>query len=287
MWTHWHALRWSAWLGWRVDSNWTTPWLFVFFVLIKPLAGSLLLVGMYWAAQAATNGQAATGFLPFAYISSACFLMIGGVSHGMSNAVIADRENYGMLKFIRISPASFRAYLFGRGLSRAGQSLLGAVLTLVVGWLLFGEVRDAMAVGAGELAWLVVFVIVGTALQVALGLLLAAAVLNMARYGTFLSEGVTGVLLLLSGAAFPIDLLPDWLRALSLLLPTTYWLEGMRRTLTSAGTLESQLTAWPIGDIALAMLCGTAVLCAAAHCFFHWSERRAWRLGRYDETSGN
>lgn len=285
--THWHALRWSAWLGWRVDSNWTTPWLFVFFVLVKPLAGSLLLVGMYWAAQGATGGQATEGFLPFAYISSACFLMIGGVSYGMSQAVIADRENYGMLKFIRISPASLRAYLFGRGLSRAGQALLGAVLTLLAGWLLFDEVREAMRLGAEEFAWLVFFLAVGTALQVALGLVLAAAVLNMARYGTFLSEGVTGVLLLLSGAAFPIDLLPDGLRALSLLLPTTYWLEGMRRTLMSGGTMSSQLTAWQRSEIALALACGTAVLCVAAHFFFRWSERRAWRLGRYDETSGN
>src|SRR5579859_7007397 len=154
-------------------------------------------MGMYWAAQQATDGQASTGFLPFAYISSACFLVIGGVSHGMSHAVIADRENYGMLKFIRIRPASFRAYLLGRGLSRAGQALLGAVLTLAAGWLLFAEVRDAMTLGIEELAWLAYFVAVGTVLQVALGMVLAAAVLNMARYGTFLSEGVTGVLLLL------------------------------------------------------------------------------------------
>ncbi len=285
--THWNALRWSAWLGWRVDSNWTTPWLFVFFVLVKPLAGSLLLVGMYWAAQGANGGQATAGFLPFAYISSACFLVIGGVSYGMSQAVIADRENYGMLKFIRISPASLRAYLFGRGLSRAGQALLGAVLTLAAGWLLFAEVRDAMRLGAEEVAWLAFFLLVGTALQVALGLLLAAAVLNMARYGTFLSEGVTGVLLLLSGAAFPIDLLPEGLQALSLALPTTYWLEGMRRTLAGGGTLASQLTAWPTGDIAAGVVGGTAILCVAAHWFFRWSERRAWLLGRYDETSGN
>ena len=32
---YWQALRWSAWLGWRVDSNWTTPWLFVVFVLVN------------------------------------------------------------------------------------------------------------------------------------------------------------------------------------------------------------------------------------------------------------
>jgi ABC-2 type transport system permease protein len=281
------ALRWSAWLGWRVDSNWTTPWLFIFFVLIKPLAGSMLLVGMYWAAQSATGGRAAAGFLPFAYVSSACFLVVAGVTSGMSQAVITDRENYGMLKFIRISPAPFRACLIGRGLSRAAQALLGAVLTVAVGWLLFDDVRDAMDQSIADLAWLALFLLLGAVMQIALGLLLASAVLNMSRYGNFLSEGVTGVLFLVSGAAFPIDLLPPALQQLSLVLPTTYWLEGMRRALIGGGAMDSQLTAWPTAAVALVLAAGTAVLCVAAHAFFRWSEHRAWRLGRYDLNSGN
>jgi ABC-2 type transport system permease protein len=283
----WHALRWSAWLGWRVDANWTTPWLFLFFVLAKPLAGSMLLVGMYWAAQSATGGHVAAGFLPFAYLSSACFLVVGGVSQGMSQAVITDRENYGMLKFIRISPAPFRAFLVGRGLSRAGQALLGATLTVAAGWLLFGEVREAMASAAADRAWLGLFLVIGTLLQVALGLALAGAVLNLSRYGNFLSEGVTGVLFLLSGAAFPIDLLPSGLRALSLLLPTTYWLEGMRRGLIGPAAVESVLARWSTAEVALALAAGTAALGAFAHFFSRWSEHRAWRLGRYDLSSGN
>src|SRR5262249_48791022 len=35
----WSSLRWSAWLGWQIDTNWATPWLFLLYVLIKPLAG--------------------------------------------------------------------------------------------------------------------------------------------------------------------------------------------------------------------------------------------------------
>ena len=49
----------------------------------------------------------------------------------------------------------------------------------------------------------------------------------------FLSEGVSGVVYLLSGVVFPIGVLPSWIQALSLTLPTTYWLEGMRRALMS------------------------------------------------------
>lgn len=284
---YWNALRWSAWLGWRIDSNWTTAWLFVFYVMLKPMAGSLLLVCMYWAAQEATGGEVNNGFLPFAYVSSACFMVIGGITFGMSNAVISDRESYGMLKFVRIAPLHFRSYLVGRGLSRAGQAFLGALLTLAVGLTCFPEVQAAMNSGGVEWSWLFFFVVLGIVMQLALGLLLAGAVLNMSRYGSFLSEGIAGLLFLLSGAAFPIDLLPSGLQKLSLLLPTTYWLEGMRRALIGYDEMDSLLDAWATGELALALLVSTAGLCLVSHFFFRWSERRAWRLGKYDETSGN
>src|SRR5947209_9960658 len=108
---HLRTLRWSSWLGWQIDSNWASPALFALYVLVKPLCGSMLLVCMYWAARSATGGAVATGFLPFLYVSSACFMLVAGVTVGMSNAVITDRESYGMLKFIRISPVSLRTYL--------------------------------------------------------------------------------------------------------------------------------------------------------------------------------
>ena len=144
---HWRTLRTSAWLGWQIDSNWASPWLFALYVLVKPLTGSLMLVCMYWAARAATHGAVAAGFLPFLYVSSACFMLVGGVTFGMSNAVITDRESYGMLKFIRISPARFRSYLVGRGLSRALQALVGAVLTVGVGLALGWDARASALLG--------------------------------------------------------------------------------------------------------------------------------------------
>jgi ABC-2 type transport system permease protein len=34
-----------------------------------------------------------------------------------------------------------------------------------------------------------------------------------------------------SGAVFPLDVLPDWLRPIGYFMPTTYWLELLRRSL--------------------------------------------------------
>ncbi|MBV9125312.1 MAG: ABC transporter permease [Planctomycetes bacterium] len=281
----WRTLTCSAWLGWQIESNWAAPWLFALYVLVKPLAGSLLLVCMYLAARATAVGGVPPSFLPFLYVSSACFMVIGGMTFGMSQAVVTDRESYYMLKFIRMSPARLRTYLIGRGLSRAGQAALGASLTVGVGLLLFPELRAALIGRTIAWGWLLFYGLVGIVMMVALGLILAGAVLNMARYGMFLAEGVAGVLYLFSGAVFPLDVLPFWLRPISLALPPTYWLEGMRRSLLGPLELHSTLSTWGQGQLALALVASTLALVLTAHLFFRWSEQRAWRLGRYDETS--
>jgi ABC-2 type transport system permease protein len=283
---HWNSLRWSTWLGWQIDTNWATPWLFVLYVLIKPLAGSLLLVCMYVAVRGSNGGVVAQEFLPFLYISSACFMVVAGITSGMSHAVVTDRESYGMLKFIRISPVRLRTYLIGRGLSRGAQAGIGALLTIAVGLAVFPELRTALNERGIAWGWLLLYLIIGMALMVALGLILAGAVLNMARYGMFLSDGVAGALYLLSGAVFPIDLLPNWLRPISFALPPTYWLEGMRRALIGSAALQSPLSNWNHIHLAAALLSSTLLLTALAHLFFRWSEARAWRLGRFEETSG-
>lgn len=282
------TLRWAAWLGWQIESNWTQPWLFVIYMMAKPFTGSLLLVCMFSAVRLAPGSAVAPEFLPFLYVGNACYLLVGAIMFGMSWAVISDRENYGMLKYVYISPARLGSYLVGRGLARGIQAALGAVLTLGLGVLLFRELRSALGGHAIAWLWLAVYLVVGVAMLICLGMILAAAVLNTTRQGTFLSEGVAGVLYLLTGAVFPISVLPAWLRPISLALPPTYWLEGLRRVLlgeSHPGNLASPLAAWSYEQLAWALSASTLVLACVAHLFFRWSEWRAWRLGRIDETS--
>lgn len=280
------TLRCSAWLAWQVESNWLNPGLFILYAMVKPLAASLLLVCMYWAAQSTTGGLAPDGYLPFLYVGSACFMLVAGVTAGISAAVLSDREQYGMLKYVRISPASFPSYLVGRGLSRGVQAVLGVALALAVGVVLLPEVRTGLGACGIAWGWLLVYILEGTALLVALGLILGGAVLNMSRHGNFLAEGVVGGLYLLSGVVFPLNMLPVWLQPVSLVLPTTCWLEGMRRSLLGSSSLSAPLHTWSQGQLALTVLGTTLVLAMFAHFFFRWCQRRAWRLGRFDQISG-
>jgi ABC-type multidrug transport system permease subunit len=159
----------------------------------------------------------------------------------------------------------------------------GAVVTLAVGALRPPESRQARGVTWG---WLLLCLAVGLVTLPALGLILSAVALQMARYGAFLGEGVSGLLYLLCGATCPVGLLPAWLRPVSYTLPLTYWLEGMQRSLPGPARPDTALGTWGQPQLTLALIAGSIALAALAHVVFDWGERRAWRLGRYDEVLG-
>jgi len=285
------TLRLAAWLGWQLETNWASPWLFAIYMVIKPVTGSLMLVCMFYAARYATGGRVPAEFLPYLYVSNACFGLVGTVTFGLSYAVVTDRERYRMLKYVFLSPAHFQTYFAGRGLARVAEGTVGAALNIAVGLLLFADMREAVGAAGIDWLWLAVFLGVGVVMLWAAGMVLAGACLNLSRNGMFLSEGISGVVYLLSGVVFPIGVLPVWVQWVALSLPTTYWLEGMRRALMgpvpdSAPVLRGPLAAWSNAELATMLLATTAALVLFALWFWRWNERRAWRLGKLEENAG-
>jgi ABC-2 type transport system permease protein len=282
---HLRTLRLAAWLGWQLETNWASPGLFAVYMLIKPVCGSLMLVFMFYAARTATAGRVPAEFLPYLYISNACFGLVSTVMFGLSYAVVRDREHYRMLKYVYISPAHFQTYFLGRGAARGLEGTIGGVLNISVGLMLFSGLRDSVGI---DVPWLLVFLLIGCAMLWACGMILAAACLNMSRNGMFLSEGIAGVVYLLSGVLFPLSVLPEWVQRISLSLPTTYWLEGMRRALIGPmpEKFRGPLAESSNGELASLLLLTTIVLVILAQLFWRWSERRAWRNGKLEENAG-
>ena len=292
--SHLRTLSWSTWLGWQVESNWANPWLFLLYLVVKPVTGSLMLVCMFYAADAAADSAFGRGvpkeFLPYVYVSNACFALVGAVMFGMSSVVIADRESYRMLKYIFVSPAEFQTYFLGRGFAKAMEGVGGGVITILAGLALPG-IRDSLGFGHLDIGWLLAYLAVGFVMLWSAGMLLASAVLNMSRSSMFLSEGIAGVIYFLSGVVFPLSILPSWLKPVSACLPTTYWLEGMRRAILGPPPADSPLgqspmAGWTNWELLLAMVVSTLVLATAAQYFHRWSVRKAWRNGKIEETSG-
>jgi ABC-2 type transport system permease protein len=291
----WRTLAWSTWLGWQIESNWANLKLFVLYMFIKPVTGSMMLVCMFYAAQyaAETGGQVGRvppEFLPYMYISSACYGLVGAVMFGMSHVVISDRESYRMLKYIFISPAHFQTYFLGRGLAKVFEGSFGGVITILVG-LSLPPIRASMTWENVNLPLLAVYLFVGAFLLWSFGMLLASAMLNMTRSGSFLSEGIAGVVYLLSGVVFPLTILPGWLQAIGMSLPTTYWLEGMRRSLVGTPPAGSPLAGSPLAlwsdTQLLAALTGTTLVAlVASQLFYRYNLRKAWKAGKIEEVTG-
>jgi len=292
-----NTLHWSIWLGWQIESNWANPWLFALYLVVKPIAGSLMLVGMFYAANAAVVATGRSGvppeLLPFVYVSNACFGLVGAVMFGMSNVVTSDRDSYRMLKYIFISPGRLQAYFLGRGVARFLEGVAGGAITLLAGLALPG-IRNTIQIQNIDWPWMLIYLSVGFVMLWAAGMILASIVLNLSRSASFLSEGIAGVVYFLSGVLFPITILPRSLQYIGESLPTTYWLEGMRRTIIGSPrdiVLKDKIVPAPFADWSnlhlLLVLCATTLgLVIVSQIVYHWSVRRAWRRGKIEETQG-
>ena len=42
-----NTFKWSAWLGWQMESNWTRPFIFAIYAIVRPIAGALIIMVMF------------------------------------------------------------------------------------------------------------------------------------------------------------------------------------------------------------------------------------------------
>ena len=91
----------ASWLGWKIESNWTDPFLFATYSIIKPLASAVILVIMY---SIITDAQFSNPMFAYLYLGNAFYQYVPAVLSGISWTIIEDREHYRTLKYIYIAP---------------------------------------------------------------------------------------------------------------------------------------------------------------------------------------
>jgi len=276
------SFRVATWLGWQIESNWTDPFLFFVYSIIKPVASVMILVIMYWVI---TRTDTASPYFAYMYLGNAAYIYVGSILVGVSWAVIDDREHYQTLKYIYVSPIKLYYYLLGRGMARFLTGTLAVAITMGFGLLVLG-----LPIRLPDVNWayLAASMLLGLASLGLLGLLLGAATLQMARHYWSVGESVAGALYLFCGAIFPIDVLPGVLRPLAFGLPLTYWLESLRRAILGSEAsrgISPSLSGISDGQLLLILL-GTTLLAAVVSIFFfRWSEHRAREKGLIDMTT--
>lgn len=276
------SFRVATWLGWQIESNWTDPFLFLVYSIIKPVAGVMILVVMYWVI---TQTDTTSAYFAYMYLGNTAYIYVGSILVGVSWAVIDDREHYQTLKYIYVSPIKFYFYLLGRGMARFLTGTLSVAITMA-----FGLFALRLSIAAANVNWLYLAasMVLGLASMALMGLLLGAATMQMARHFWSVGESVAGALYLLCGAIFPIDVLPTWLRPIGFALPLTYWLESLRRAILgseSSKGISPSLSAITDGQLLLVLLGVTLLTGALSVYFFRWSENRAREKGLLDITT--
>jgi ABC-2 type transport system permease protein len=278
-------------LGYLQEANWTDPLLFFIYSVAKPVASALILVVMLEV----VGGSASASYRPFVVIGSALWALVYSGVSGLSYAILDDRERYRMLKYIYVSPSDFSVVLIGRGLVRLLVGISGTIITSAVGVIALGVPFRPF-----EIDWPMLFVSLAFGLEAiaALGLLMGAVCLQTRQESWSYPEAFAGAMFLVSGAVFPLAILPGPVQAVGLANPLAWWIEATRHALNPASpsaiggpgslftSLTGQLTPSNMQEF-VALLATGAVVTLAAALIFRISSRRAKDRGLLDRTTGS
>lgn len=270
----------AAWLGWQIESNWADPFLFAIYSIIKPLSSAAILVVMY---TIITGGQFNDPIFPYIYLGNAFYMYVGQIMVGISWAVIDDREHYKTLKYMYLAPIHFPTYLIGRGVAKFIITSIAVFITIT-----FGALFLRVNIDLAQVDWLLFFVslVIGVLMLAMMGLLLAGVIMVLAHMSWSIAEAVAGALYLFSGAIFPLEVLPAFLRPIGYAMPITYWLELLRRSLVGS-VAQAFPTLSRFNNLELlGILVGlTVVFGIISFGVFKFCEFRARERGLLDMTS--
>ncbi|MGB8657738.1 MAG: ABC transporter permease [Candidatus Zixiibacteriota bacterium] len=272
------TIRTAGWLGWEMESNWTDPFLFGLYSIVRPIASSLILVVMYYVI---TRGKTGLGMFAYIYVGNAFFMYVVNVLFGITWVIHDDREHYQMIRYIYISPIKMYYYLFGRGIAKMILTTVAVIVTMAFGMLVLKLPVNLLTV---NYPLLVFSVLVGIFIVTCLGILLAGVSMVTAHHSFALTEGMAGLFYLACGAIFPIDILPVWLQYISQVLPLTYWLELVRRSILGK-SLSSTLGGYSDFQLILIMGVTTLALALCSSYIYRSIEHIARKHGMIDQLT--
>jgi ABC-2 type transport system permease protein len=265
-------------LGWEVSSNWTQPLVFVIYSILRPLSSALILVVIY---TFVTGRRGSTGtYLAFLVTGTAFWGFVNSGLAGFAIGIAEDRGRFRMLKYVYIAPQRFFLFLLGRGAVQLANAAAATAIVLTVGTLALHLPIDPLRVNYALLAaacLLAFAAVMATATAYTVTLLAARDSYSYADLGA-------QMLFVLSGAIFPISVLPGPVAAVAAWSPLAYWMESVRRALLR----DQALRMFPhLSDAAVLGRLGVtaALTIALAWLLYRWADRRARQSGLIDMES--
>ncbi len=181
---------------------------------------------------------------------------LSGLFQEISQNVAYERWE-GTIEYTFMAPVSTFSHLLGVSIFAAALAFIQTVV--VLGALLLFV--DLNVVGANWLGIALVLLMASVSFM-GLGLLAATFPIMSPENGAQATYILQGLLLLVSGVYYPIEILPYWLRPLSMLSPATYALNAARKLMgigvpvAADGTLQGASITAVIPELALLTLLG-------------------------------
>jgi ABC-2 type transport system permease protein len=147
---------------------------------------------------------------------------------------LRDAQTTGTLEAMLLTPTRLSTIILSSGLYDYGYTTIQVIVYLVLGAFLFG----AQLNGNVPVALLVLALTIVA--MTSMGIIAASFIMVLKR-GDPVTWIFNSTSLLLGGVYYPVQILPDWLQSLSLLLPITYSLEAMRQALLNNASLNQLL----------------------------------------------
>lgn len=158
------------------------------------------------------------------------------VMQGVTTAFFEDVWSRNFLN-IFATPLSISEYIAGLVLSAVATGLVGLVVMLVLATTVFG--LSFLVYGFLLIPFLLALFVFG----IALGIFACAIVLRFGPASEWLIWPIPAVLSPFAGVFYPVSTLPEWMRAVSYVLPPSHVFEGMR-SIVSGGAFSSATLLW-------------------------------------------
>ena len=237
---------------------WLRPTTYIASKILMPLAQILFFTFLGSYATGASN-------VDFYVIGNAIQITATSGIFGVTMSIGGDRWN-GTLPYLFGTPANRMMMFFGRAFMHILDGTLGVVIALGWGALLFG-----VDFSSTNLSALGLTILVTTISTCGLGLLMGCLSLLTANV-MFVNNTVYFLLLIFSGANVAIDSLPNWMQAISQILPLTRGIASAR-TLIAGGSF-AEVTPLLVSELGIGIFYGWL-----GYMLFKWFELRAKRKG--------
>lgn len=265
-------------MGWLFESNWTDPFLFVIYIIVRPLASALILVVLY---QFVTVGRDPVA-LRYLYLGNAYYIVVSQLMVGLIWTVVEDREFRGVIRYIYITPTPYPVYLLGRESVKLTLAIISMLVTLAFGRVALGT---PFFPPFSRYSLLFLAFLLGIPGIFGLALVIGGLGLMTPRYAVGVAEGIGGAFFFVSGALFPIGVLPQWVQTISRALPITYWFEAIRRAY-GAGLSDPALQNYSTSFLFTILVFSSVFILVLGRLIFKFAETYARHTGILDATSG-